>query len=209
MEHDPAPEGARKALIDAGLRLFGAKGFAATSTREITQAAGVNIALIAYHFGGKEGLRLACGAEVARRMRGASGLPIAATTPDEALACLQGLIRAMVHFLCTSDEAAPVVAFMLQEVMQGGPVLDAVYDAFIGPKHAEISNLWALASGQPPGAETVRLQVFALVGQIAYFRFAQKVVTRKMGWPAIGPAEAARIADLLSANLRALIGARP
>ena len=52
--------GTREALIRAGLDLFGRHGFEASSIREIAQAAGVNSAGIAYHFGGKDGLRQAC-----------------------------------------------------------------------------------------------------------------------------------------------------
>src|SRR5689334_16372155 len=58
----PAAEQTRQALIRAGLRLFGAKGFDGTSTREIAAEANANIGSIAYHFGGKEGLRAACAA---------------------------------------------------------------------------------------------------------------------------------------------------
>ena len=47
----------RLALIRAALDLFGAKGFEAASTRDVAAAAGANLASIAYHFGGKEGLR--------------------------------------------------------------------------------------------------------------------------------------------------------
>lgn len=47
---------ARKRLLHAALRLFADKGFAKTSTREIAQAAGVNIAAISYYFGDKTGL---------------------------------------------------------------------------------------------------------------------------------------------------------
>lgn len=43
-------------LLGCALRLFAEKGFAKTSTREIAQAAGVNIAAISYYFGDKEGL---------------------------------------------------------------------------------------------------------------------------------------------------------
>ncbi len=45
--------------MTAAKGLFARKGFDGTSTREIVQAAGVNIALIAYHFGGKENVLLA------------------------------------------------------------------------------------------------------------------------------------------------------
>ncbi len=47
---------ARLRLLHAALRLFADKGFAKTSTREIAQAAGVNISAISYYFGDKTGL---------------------------------------------------------------------------------------------------------------------------------------------------------
>lgn len=43
----------------AAKELFSKKGFDGTSTREIVNAAGVNISLISYHFGGKENVLLA------------------------------------------------------------------------------------------------------------------------------------------------------
>jgi AcrR family transcriptional regulator len=47
---------ARERLLEVALRLFAEQGYAKTSTREIAQAAGVNIASISYYFGDKEGL---------------------------------------------------------------------------------------------------------------------------------------------------------
>jgi AcrR family transcriptional regulator len=47
---------ARNRLLHAALSLFADQGFARTSTREIAQAAGTNIAAIAYYFGDKAGL---------------------------------------------------------------------------------------------------------------------------------------------------------
>jgi AcrR family transcriptional regulator len=47
---------ARERLVGVALRLFAEKGYAETSTREIAQAAGVNVASISYYFGDKEGL---------------------------------------------------------------------------------------------------------------------------------------------------------
>lgn len=49
----------RAALLDAALEEFAAKGFAGARVRDIAQRAGVSKDLIAYHFGGKEGLYLA------------------------------------------------------------------------------------------------------------------------------------------------------
>ncbi len=47
---------ARNRPLDAALALFAEKGFAKTSTRQIAQAAQVNIASISYYFGDKAGL---------------------------------------------------------------------------------------------------------------------------------------------------------
>jgi TetR/AcrR family transcriptional regulator len=46
----------RGALVAAATPLFAAKGFNGVSVRELAAAAGVNISMISYYFGGKEGL---------------------------------------------------------------------------------------------------------------------------------------------------------
>ncbi len=46
----------REQLLKTASKLFGEKGFEAVSTRELAKAADVNIAMIAYYFGSKEGL---------------------------------------------------------------------------------------------------------------------------------------------------------
>jgi AcrR family transcriptional regulator len=43
-------------ILDAAERLFGERGFAGTSLRAVTEAAGANVAAVNYHFGSKEGL---------------------------------------------------------------------------------------------------------------------------------------------------------
>jgi AcrR family transcriptional regulator len=49
-------EQSRQRLLHAGLRLFAQHGFANTSTRELAEAANVNVAAISYYFGDKAGL---------------------------------------------------------------------------------------------------------------------------------------------------------
>jgi AcrR family transcriptional regulator len=43
-------------IAEAAIALFTSQGFRATSVRQIANKAGVNLALISYHFGGKKGL---------------------------------------------------------------------------------------------------------------------------------------------------------
>lgn len=52
--HDPA--GTRQALLEAGVALFSERGFDGVPTEALAERAGVNKALISYHFGGKRGL---------------------------------------------------------------------------------------------------------------------------------------------------------
>ncbi|MFT3954200.1 MAG: CerR family C-terminal domain-containing protein [Piscinibacter sp.] len=49
-------EQSRERLLHAALSLFAQQGFAKTSTREIAEAAGTNLAAIKYYFGDKAGL---------------------------------------------------------------------------------------------------------------------------------------------------------
>jgi AcrR family transcriptional regulator len=49
-------EDKREVLLKTAARLFGEKGFEAVSTRTLAEEAKVNIAMIAYYFGSKEGL---------------------------------------------------------------------------------------------------------------------------------------------------------
>ncbi len=46
----------RTRILDVAERLFGERGFPATSLRDITAEAGVNVASVNYHFGSKEAL---------------------------------------------------------------------------------------------------------------------------------------------------------
>src|SRR4029453_4639152 len=68
--------GPREALIAAALKHFGRDGFHAAGTRVIAREARVNQALIAYHFGGKQGLYLSTfehiAAQVTARQRAAT-----------------------------------------------------------------------------------------------------------------------------------------
>jgi AcrR family transcriptional regulator len=54
------PDDTRTHILATAKGLFAAKGFDGTSVRDIVNAAGVNVSLVSYHFGGKDGLYRAC-----------------------------------------------------------------------------------------------------------------------------------------------------
>jgi TetR/AcrR family transcriptional regulator, regulator of cefoperazone and chloramphenicol sensitivity len=201
-------EATRAALVAAATHLFGHNGFEGTSTRAISARASTNIAAIAYHFGGKDGLRIACGEAIAGRLGAVlGGLDGGTPSPEEATRRLEGTARAMLRFLALEPRAEDMVAFMLREITEGGPVLDPIYAALIEPRHRALCRLWAAASGQEPESEATRLAVFAMIGQILYFRIGQPIILRRMGWERMDAAAAESIADLLVRNLRAALAA--
>lgn len=57
------------AIITAAERLFSVKGFDGTSVRDISQEAGVNVAMISYYFGSKDKLMEAVFEEKTKKMR--------------------------------------------------------------------------------------------------------------------------------------------
>lgn len=50
----------RALLLESARKIFAAKGFKGSTTREIAKDAGVNIGMISYYFGGKKDLYLEC-----------------------------------------------------------------------------------------------------------------------------------------------------
>jgi AcrR family transcriptional regulator len=95
-------------LTDAAQKEFAARGFEAASVRDIARSAGVNSALVSYHFGGKEGLF----EEVIDGTMTDLGAKLAeafASTPD----VVEGTRRAIgvyLEHLRTSDEFPRLVA---------------------------------------------------------------------------------------------------
>lgn len=205
----PDPQPTRAALIEAALELFGAKGFEGASTREIAARAGANIAAIAYHFSGKEGLRAACLDSLAGRLQAVMTVEGAElpSGPAEARDRLQRILRAAVAFIMAPGPGQDFARFMLREIVFGGPLVDAIYARILGPQHRRLCLLWGLATGTDPESEATRLAVFAMVGQMVYFRIGQPLILRRMGWEAVGPAEEARIAGILAQNLDAALAA--
>ena len=65
-----------------------------------------------------------------------------------------------------------------------------------------------LATGDAADSERTRITVFALIGQVVYFRIAREVVLKRMGWAEVGPDQARAIADVALDNLNAALAAR-
>lgn len=211
--HPSPADQTRAALVRAALKLFGRQGFEGTSTREIAALAKANIGSIAYHFGGKEGLRAACANHIVETIGGIAGAAMAQTVgevqgEEAARARLNTVLEAMVGFIVARPEAGEFVQFVLRELSQPSEALDIIYDGVFEPVHRRLCAIWAAASGEDAESERTRITIFTLIGQVVYFRIAQAAVLRRMGWDQVGPAEAADIIAVVGSNIGAILAAR-
>lgn len=198
----------------AALALFGRQGYDGTSTRELANAARANIGSIAYHFGGKEGLRIAAADYVVETIGGVARQAFggeqgeAVASPDAAEEQIRLVLDGMVGFMLARPEAGEIVQFVLRELSTPSAALDRIYEGVFEPVHRRLCRLWAAATGEEPESERTRITVFALIGQVVYFRIARPAVTRRMGWSDIGPGEAGKVAAIAKENVAAILAAR-
>ena len=83
----------KERILDAAERLFARHGFYGVSVRDITEAAGVDVALVSYHFGGKREL-FAAGREAASQVQAEKR----AGHYEQALERIAGLRKAVDRF---------------------------------------------------------------------------------------------------------------
>ena len=103
MTNDNVENSARQKIIDAAGDTFGSQGFKAATIRQICQAAGVNVAAINYHFGGKKELYRTVVEDLLTQTFARYPLNegVSADSPPEAR--LRALIRGMLQRLLSPD----------------------------------------------------------------------------------------------------------
>jgi len=213
LRREPA-EMTRAALVQAALKLFGRPGFDGTSTRQIAAEAQANIGSIAYHFGGKEGLRTAAADYIVETIQAVAGQALGNAqapvpgNPEAAQEQLFAALERMVGFVVASPQAGEIVQFVLRELSHPTAALDRIYDGVFEPTHRRLCQLWEQATGEPAESEATRLTVFTLIGQVIYFRIGREAVMRRMGWNDIGATEAAKVVAVTSGNLKAILAAK-
>lgn len=123
----------------AALKLFADQGFAKTSTRELAEAAGVNIAAISYYFGDKAGLYRAAFLEP-------QGQPVdaiqqfadPALTLEQALAAFYaGFLEPMKH----GDLARQCLKLHVREMVEPTGLWDEEVQQVIKPMHDALVGL--------------------------------------------------------------------
>ena len=203
----------RSRLMEAGLDIFGEYGYTAATTRLIAGKGGVNLAAILYHFGGKEGLYRAVvahitatvGARLAPVLEAVAARAAGEMETAESARLLEALLGKLIDFVVGSEEAPRFSRIILREQMYPSGAFATVYEGVMAPLVTAIATLLAAATGEGAPTRTVRLQAFALLGQVFAFRFGRETVVRALGLSGYSAAETAEIRGVLLDQVRATL----
>ena len=199
----------RQTLIATATDVFAHSGYDGVSTRAIARAAGINQALISYHFGSKEGLYLAVFEAIAEALNEKIS-PLASSMEklftgqgqprSQYLQAFEQLASAMVD-LMVSPQTAHWSQLVLREQQHPTKAFDVLYDRFMGRLLGLMTQL--IQRLRPTLSETdARLLMLTLLGQVLVWRFARTSVERQMGWHDLDPDA---IKARLFTNLRLLL----
>jgi AcrR family transcriptional regulator len=201
------PDDTRTKLLDAAGQVFAESGFQAATVREICARAGVNIALVNYHFGDK----LELYTEVLRHSVGASGNGIinkalgSAARPE---AAFRELIHAMLLRVCRADRPGWHFQLMMHEFAQPTPAMASVIDETMRPVYDRFRELIGFMLALPPDHDQVRLATHSVISQVVHYAHARHIVSRV--WPdlELNPERieqiAAHIAEFSIAGIRGI-----
>jgi TetR/AcrR family transcriptional regulator, regulator of cefoperazone and chloramphenicol sensitivity len=155
-------ERAHTRLLIEATKIFAEKGYARASTREICAAAGLNVAAIHYHYGGKEGLYRAVLLGPIQAVAGQL-----AGFDEPGLTLVQSLRRLLGAFVgddgSTAAGADDGVRLYLREMLEPTPMFAAAVGQHIGPVHNAIARLFARHIGIAEPDEDAHRLVFGLI----------------------------------------------
>ncbi|KQY12738.1 CerR family C-terminal domain-containing protein [Rhizobium sp. Root482] len=207
----------KEKLLAASLDIFGRYGFDGTSTRQLADAAGVNLQAIPYYFGGKDGLYIATADHLVslieahvgemRRQMGArlaaldaAGESLAST---EARLLLTGIARTMIT-LFVSKQSEAWARFIIREQMEPTEAFERIYQGIMAPMIGIVRRLVAAILEADPASEPVRLRALSFVGGILVFRVAHAAILAQMEWETVGPRQLETLHDLAADLVAAL-----
>lgn len=191
---------ARQRLIQAGVTIFAANGFNATTTRMLANEAQVNLSAIPYYFKSKEGLYQAVvahiadvlGARLEPFLSQLADLHASGLEPEPARELLKEGLATMVAMMCGDPATLPFSKIILQEQMAPSAAFELIYPRVMERILEAFATLIAAATGETD-ARQCNLQAVLLVGQVMVFRAGRATAVRRLGMEGYTPAEIAEI----------------
>jgi AcrR family transcriptional regulator len=188
-------EETRSRIIQVAIRLFGERGFAGASTRDIASHAGVNAPALQYYFDNKEGVYLACVEHIVARVWEYLSEPVSHaeqvlqgdSSDEELIDAFCGIQAQLAEFMFTSQEASDWRLFMARQQAGAGP--PAGFEIVHERLSRRISNATAAIVGRllgrPASDDETLIRTMALNGQLMVFQVARRSTLTELNWDTI------------------------
>lgn len=162
-------------LLEAAAQQFAQHGYGATRIRDVVDAAGVNLAAVNYHFGGKEGLYRATLEALAGHLQGetpANSLEVRQMSPEDQL---RAYLRVMLQRHLASGETVPLSRIIAHELLDPTPAFGQLLESAGGPQWSRLREILSALLGPDASNADLALASLSVVGQWAFFLFGRRM----------------------------------
>jgi AcrR family transcriptional regulator len=172
-----SPETRRRIVAAAG-EVFAARGLRGATVRAISARAGVNIAAIAYHFGGKERLYEAVLHESYEEslLEHPPQFGVSDFAPAEER--LRAFVRSLLLRVFGEGRPAWFGTLMSREMVEPTGALDGLVERGVRPLFELLASIIVDIAGRPFPKPVLHRCVASVLGQCLFYKHAQPVVRR-------------------------------
>jgi AcrR family transcriptional regulator len=159
----------RRRILEAAMRLFTARGFGRVTVRDITAAAGANLAAVSYHFRDKAGLYeevLELGLQFAKELNAETMLPREGHTPEERL---RYYVRHYLPRIIRTDRRGGIYQLLKHEMANPTPIARAYVRQAIMPRIEFLMEIVREILGDAASDDRVQRCVMSIQAQCLFF----------------------------------------
>jgi AcrR family transcriptional regulator len=190
----------RARLLEAALELFSERGFDDVTVRQISSAAGANLAAVSYHFGDKLGLYEAVVRDAIEDMRKVSDLSMDAGARSTAQEKLRHYVRVYLPRIAKpKGRAARIQKLVRHEMSRSTPLGPQIAEAVITPRVQFMTALMSELLGCGEDDPRVRLCVTSLQAQCLFYMHDPMRAKFFPDWPPRSDAELNAAAEHVAA----------
>ncbi|MGL1861365.1 MAG: CerR family C-terminal domain-containing protein [Pseudodesulfovibrio sp.] len=207
-------EETRGILLNTGARLFALNGYNGVSMRTLASAAGVNLATVSYHFGGKAGLYEAILQQVID-MRDEI-FPTAdevqewfSGTEDDIHAQAEGVswfVNKLVHGLLGDQENIWPALIISRELALPSDIYPKLEKEFFDPSFLSLHTLVKTVTPDDTDNEELIISAHCIITMVVKFLEGFTVITKRLDWENYEGHGVDKIAAVLSKRIRGFLG---
>jgi AcrR family transcriptional regulator len=186
----------RTALLESGIALFGRHGYDGVTTRELTDAAGVNLSAIKYHFGDKDELYHAAIVQLSDEIEQLigpriddlrAGVAHAAGDRHALHGCAVSFAEQWCRAVLLDKRAQRRIPFIVRELSMPSKHFTVLYERFFRPLAAAIEALVAAYGATAAGDPSTIVRAHGMANILLGFVGSESVLWRRMAWKRYTP----------------------